>query len=117
MSGAFVVLAAILGPAKQIQVDKAASSTPISVNIFFQNKGVVRAFSGAFFLMFSQGVLAYMLPFKVVHLGFYATTSGLSLSTFDLVAILVFILPINHIFDRVKPIKRLAFGMGFMGVS
>jgi MFS family permease len=102
---------------KQLQVNKAISSTPISVNAFFQNKGLVRAFSGAFFLMFSQGVLAYMLPLKVVHLGFDAKTSGLLLSTFGLVAILVFILPVNRIFDRVKPIKTLAFGMGIMGLS
>lgn len=155
LSGAFVGLAAILGPAisgilasknselfvlgitgsimfilsilsifflrshsvkKQIHVDK-AFATPISVNAFFHNKGLLTAFSGAFFLMFSQGVLAYMLPLKVVHLGFDSKTSGLLLSTFGLVAILVFILPINRIFDRVKPIKTLAFGMGVMGLS
>ena len=88
-----------------------------SVHSIFQKSGVIKSFAGAFFLMFSQGVLAYMLPLKVVHLGFDTKTSGFLLSTFGFVAILVFILPINRIFDRVKPIYTLTFGMSIMGVS
>ncbi|MFJ5770688.1 MFS transporter [Psychrobacillus sp. NPDC093180] len=93
-------------------------STPtISIRHFFQEAGLVKAFAGAFFLMFSQGVLAYMLPLKILHLGFDTKTSGLLLSTFGFVAILVFIMPTNRIFDRVKPVKTLAFGMSLMGIS
>jgi MFS family permease len=152
LSGAFVGLAAIVGPAtsgilasKQGEVfvlgmtgsimlvlsilslvllrkiaiereDKVASS-PYSVRSIFQQNGIIKSFAGAFFLMFSQGVLAYMLPLKVLHLGFDTKTSGLLLSTFGFVAILVFILPINRIFDRVKPVYTLAFGMCIMGIS
>ncbi|WP_391204862.1 MFS transporter [Psychrobacillus sp. L4] len=154
LSGAFVGLAAIVGPAmsgilaskqsevfvlgitgsimlilsvlsifflksvsiiKQIEGNKGTSSVTI-IDLFRKN-GLVKAYSGAFFLMFSQGVLAYMLPLKVLHLGFDSKTSGILLSTFGFVAILIFVLPINRIFDRVKPIKTLAFGMGLMGVS
>ena len=43
---------------------------------------MVRAFAGAFFLMFSQGVLALVLPLKVVSLGFDTKTSGMLLSAF-----------------------------------
>lgn len=154
LSGAFVGLAAIIGPAtsgiiaskqgevfvlsmtgsfmltlsvlslfllRSIAINKNTkqrqSIEKITVRYFFKNSGLVKAFAGAFFLMFSQGVLAYMLPLKIVHLGFDTKTSGILLSTFGFVAILVFILPINRVFDLVKPIKTLAFGMGLMGVS
>ena len=151
LSGAFVGLAAIAGPAtsgilasKKSEVfvlgmtgtimlilsilslvllrkvaigrkDKKTSS--YSIRYIFKQNGIIKSFAGAFFLMFSQGVLAYMLPLKVLHLGFDSKTSGLLLSTFGFIAILVFILPINRVFDRVKPVYTLAFGMSLMGIS
>ncbi|MEI4770738.1 MFS transporter [Psychrobacillus sp. FJAT-51614] len=151
LSGAFVGLAAILGPAmsgimaskreevfvlnitgsimlilsilsvfllRTVSINKKMEkSVSVTVGCLFTKSDLVKAFAGAFFLMFSQGVLAYMLPLKVLHLGFDSKTSGLLLSTFGFVAILVFILPINQLFDQVKPIKTLAFGMGLMGIS
>lgn len=151
LSGAFVGLAAIAGPAtsgilaskksevfvlgmtgsimlvlsilsfvllRKVTIErKGKDVSNHSVHSTFKKNGVIKSFAGAFFLMFSQGVLAYMLPLKVVHLGFDTKTSGFLLSTFGLVAILVFILPINRIFDRVKPIYTLTFGMSIMGVS
>ena len=95
----------------------AATASTVSIRTFFQKPGLVKAFAGAFFLMFSQGVLAYMLPLKIMLLGYDSKTSGFLLSTFGLVAILIFILPTNRIFDRVKPVKTLAFGMALMGLS
>lgn len=154
LSGAFVGLAAIVGPAmsgivaskksevfvlgitgtimlilsvlsifllRSIAIKKKEEAKTVTSNVtirdFFKRSGLVKAFAGAFFLMFSQGVLAYMLPLKVIHLGFDSKVSGLLLSTFGLVAILVFILPTNRIFDRVNPVKTLAFGMALMGIS
>ena len=67
--------------------------------------------------MFSQGVLALVLPLKVESLGFDTKTTGLLLSTFGVVAILIFLLPINRIFDRVRPVVTLAFGITLMGLS
>ena len=97
---------------------KAGGKEPyIPVRTFFRSVPVLKAFSGAFFLMFSQGVLAYMLPLKVIELGRDTQTSGMLLSTFGIVAILVFLLPINNLFDRLNPLNTLAFGMITMGVS
>ncbi|MER2089882.1 MAG: MFS transporter [Sporosarcina sp.] len=93
------------------------SSKKFRVIHLFHNPGMVRAFAGAFFLMFSQGVLALVLPLKVESLGFDTKTSGLLLSTFGVVAILIFLLPINRIFDRVRPVVTLAFGISLMGLS
>ena len=67
--------------------------------------------------MFSQGVLALVLPLKVESLGFGTQTSGMLLSTFGVVAILIFLLPINRIFDRARPVTTLAFGISLMGFS
>ena len=153
ISGAFVGLAAIIGPAYG-GIVAAKTSTPFIMTVnggimmllailaffvlrsftyvrklpskgadnfrvktLFQHPGMVRAFAGAFFLMFSQGVLALVLPLKIESLGFDTKTTGLLLSTFGVVAILIFLLPINRIFDRVRPIVTLAFGITLMGLS
>lgn len=153
ISGAFVGMAAILGPAfggivasktstpfimsingffmlllaicaffilrsfTYVRKTHPENRTPFHVRMLFQNSGMIRAFAGAFFLMFSQGVLALVLPLKVEYLGFDAKTSGVLLSTFGVVAILIFLLPINRIFDKVRPISTLAFGISLMGLS
>ena len=67
--------------------------------------------------MFSQGVLALVLPLKVEALGFDTKATGMLLSTFGIVAILIFLLPINRIFDKVRPMITLAFGISMMGIS
>lgn len=152
ISGAFVGLAAIIGPAfsgimasrtnevtvlsvtacfmlglgvlaffllrsKKVVQTSSRQKDRLAVRSFFQNASVLKAFLGAFFLMFSQGVLAYMLPLKVIQLGNDAQTSGMLLSTFGIVAVLVFLLPINKLFDQLKPMNTLAFGMTTMGMS
>jgi MFS family permease len=152
ISGAFVGLAAIIGPAfGGILASKTSETAVFSVTAscmlllgvlaffllrsakiperphseqakrpvrrLFRNIPVVKAFLGAFFLMFSQGVLAYMLPLKVLELGSDTKTGGMLLSTFGIVAVLIFILPINRLYDRIKPIRLLVFGMSVMGAS
>lgn len=152
ISGAFVGIAAIIGPAfsgilasrtsvpfvfnitascmlllgiltffilksNQIKKEKSTPSVHIPISVFFNNSGTLKAFAGAFFLMFSQGVIAYLLPLKVQSLGFDSRLSGTLMSTFGIIAVLVFILPTNRIFDKVAPIKTLSLGIGLMGVS
>ncbi len=152
ISGAFVGLAAITGPAysgiiasristpgimlinggimvlltvfafaflRSFQRSQKKSTKPSGNEVrgLFRHPGIQRAFAGAFFLMFSQGVLALILPLKVEALGFETKTTGMLLSTFGVVAILVFLLPINRVFDRVKPMITLAFGISLMGAS
>ncbi|OLN21744.1 MFS transporter [Domibacillus antri] len=149
ISGAFVGLAAIIGPAFSGIVASRASETAVLTvtavimlllgvlaisflradvqgkllhqakadGTFLSHPDVLKAFTGAFLLMFSQGVLAYMLPLKVIHLGYDTKTSGLLLSTFGIVAILVFLLPTNRLFDVLKPVYTFAFGVALMGAS
>lgn len=151
VSGAFVGLAAIIGPAygaisaNRSSVEQTMGITGallfiLGISAFFAlkrktikkepepskalafsdiafNRGLLQSFAGAFFLMFSQGVLAYMLPLKVDGLGFGSEMSGLLLSTFGIAAILVFLLPINRLFDKIKPLHTLIAGFIFMGLS
>ncbi|MCJ7840138.1 MFS transporter [Lederbergia sp. NSJ-179] len=152
LSGAFVGLAAVIGPAfsgivsnktsevtvlsitaifmfllgllallflrtKTIIPKEKTKKEAISVRIFFQNPLIMKTFLGALFLMFSQGVVAYMLPLKVLELGGNTQTSGLLMSTFGFVAILVFVLPTNNLFDQLKPLNTAVFGLSLMGIS
>ena len=81
------------------------------------NSGMIRAFLGAFFLMFSQGAIAYLLPQHVESLGYGTRLSGMLMSVFGVVAVLIFALPTNRIFDRLQPIRSFSIGLGLMGVS
>lgn len=111
------VFAFFLLKSKHVKKEKSAPITSIPIHVLFTNTGTLKAFSSAFFLMFSQGVIAYLLPLKVQSLGFDSRLSGTLMSTFGIIAVLVFILPINRIFDRVAPIKTLSLGISLMGIS
>ncbi|MNI33601.1 putative transporter [compost metagenome] len=67
--------------------------------------------------MFSQGVIAYLLPLHIQTLGYDSRLSGTLMSTFGIVAVLIFVLPTNRIFDRVASSKTTAIGIGLMGLS
>ncbi|GGE75836.1 MFS transporter [Priestia taiwanensis] len=83
----------------------------------WSRKGLVHAYIGSFALMFSQGILAYMLPVKVEALGLPSSTTGMLLSTFGIVAIIFFILPTNKIFDRFQREIIMLIGMGIIAFS
>ncbi len=110
------VLALVLLRKKQITKTK-EQSVYIPVRTFFRHPGTLKSFTGAFFLMFSQGVIAYQLPLHVQQLGFDSKMSGMLMSTFGIVAVLIFILPTNRIFDHVAPVYTLAIGISLMGLS
>ena len=81
------------------------------------NQGIWKAFGGAFFLMFSQGGLAYLLPMYVEGLGYDSRMSGTLLSIFGIVAVIIFVSPTNRIFDKVNSSYTLVIGLGLLGVS
>ncbi|MFJ5565631.1 MFS transporter [Lysinibacillus xylanilyticus] len=111
------ILAFFLLKSNQVKKEKSAPTANIPFYVLFNNIGALKAFTSAFFLMFSQGVIAYLLPLKVQSLGFDSRLSGTLMSTFGIIAVLIFILPTNRIFDRVAPIKTLSLGISLMGIS
>lgn len=142
ITGAFVGIAAIIGPASsgilasKISVPNVLSfvavygiilliglllllrkfSLPKRVKKQVKEKlqwniGIMKAYGGAFFLMFSQGVLAYLLPIHIQDLGYSSRMSGTLLSVFGIVAVLIFILPTNRIFDFINAQVTLLVGV------
>lgn len=81
------------------------------------NSSLLKAYGGAFFLMFSQGVLAYLLPIHVQDLGYGSRVAGTLLSVFGIVAVLIFILPTNKIFDYLNAQFTLLIGVLLLGVA
>ena len=75
------------------------------------------SFTGAFALMFAQGVLAYMLPLQVQSLDYGSQFSGILLSTFGITAILIFGLPTNRLFDRYDNRHIMLIGMAVIGIA
>lgn len=107
---ALVVLRQLRLTGKRIDTDEQPVSDALQ-------RDVLKAYVGAFLLMFSQGALAYLLPLYVQALGYDSRLSGTLLSTFGIVAVLVFVMPTNRLFDRVEPTKLAALGITILGVS
>lgn len=82
-----------------------------------RNPYAVTAYTGAFALLFAMGVLTFALPLKTDELLMPAQTAGMLLSTFGLIAILVFVLPSNRMFDRLPPFRLLLIGLAIVMVS
>ena len=94
-----------------------ASTKELQSDKFIFNRGVIQSFAGAFLLMFSQGALAYLLPLRVEALGYSSRLSGTLLNMFGIVAVALFLLPTNKLFDRISPFISFSIGLGSMGVS
>jgi integral membrane protein len=78
---------------------------------------LAHSFAGAFFLMFSQGALAYLLPRHVEDLGYSSRMSGTLMSLFGLIAVAVFIVQARAGFRRLPPALRFAAGLAMMALS
>jgi len=108
----FVLSVFFLRSNKRGKTDRARAVRKLELN-----SGMVRAFLGAFFLMFSQGALAYLLPQHVESLGYNSRLSGMLMSIFGVVAVIIFALPTNKLFDRLQPIRSFSIGLSLMGIS
>lgn len=82
-----------------------------------KSEPLLQAYIGAFTLMFSQGIVTYMLPVKVEALALKASTTGMMLSVFGITAILFFLLPTNRIYDRFNRSKLMLIGIAVMAFA
>ncbi|WP_156857014.1 MFS transporter [Oceanobacillus sp. AG] len=76
---------------------------------------VLQASLAAFALMISNGTLAFALPLKVSDMGLTSETTGMMLSTYGIVALIVFLTPINRIFDRISSLALVITGIMIIG--
>lgn len=81
------------------------------------NLQVIASFVGAFSLMLSQGALAYLLPLRVSDFGMDSSFSGTLLSVFGVIAVIVFVSPLKRMFDRIKPIYCFMAGLMLLAIS
>ncbi|HLQ71646.1 MAG TPA: MFS transporter [Bacillota bacterium] len=80
-----------------------------------KNKYVLQASLAAFAIMISNGTLAFALPLKVTEMGMSSATTGLLLSTYGIVALIVFLTPLNRMYDRFPPIILVVIGILLIG--
>src|SRR5690625_2093221 len=76
---------------------------------------VIQASLAAFALMISNGTLAFALPLKVDEMGMTSTTTGMLLSTYGIVALIVFLTPLNRMFDKFSPVTLVVTGITIIG--
>lgn len=76
---------------------------------------VIQASLAAFALMISNGTLAFALPLKVEEMGMTSATTGILLSIYGIVALIVFLTPINRMYDKFSPIALVVLGISFIG--
>lgn len=78
---------------------------------------LTNAYFGSFSLFFSLGVVTVLLPIRAAQISSNGALGGMMISTFGVVAILVFLLPTNKMYDYFDPQKILASGMFTVAMS
>lgn len=78
---------------------------------------IILASLAAFALMISNGTLAFALPLNVEEMGRGTATTGMLLSTFGIVALIVFMTPLHRIYDRFPAIRLIAIGLFVIGIG
>lgn len=76
---------------------------------------VLQASLAAFALMISNGTLAFALPLKVADMGMTSETTGMMLSIYGIVALIVFLTPLNRIFDKLSSLTLVIIGIMIIG--
>lgn len=82
-----------------------------------KNKTLIQASLAAFALMISNGTLAFALPLKVEELGLKSDTTGVLLSVFGIMALIVFLTKLNRLFSIFKPLSMILTGLVLVGIA
>lgn len=80
-----------------------------------KNRYVLQASLAAFAIMISNGTLAFALPLKVEAMNLTSSTTGMLLSMYGIIALIIFVTPINRIYDRFRSILLVVSGIGLIG--
>ncbi|KON87290.1 bicyclomycin resistance protein [Sporosarcina globispora] len=116
MIGCSVLAFMFLPPGKLKDIEEKSSHSEKMPSLI-KNPMLTASYLGAFSLMFAQGSLAYLLPLQVEELQFDSMYSGILLSTFGITAILIFLLPVNKIFDKYRHNNTMLAGMLIIGIA
>src|SRR5699024_12068761 len=83
----------------------------------FKNSLFIFASLASVSLMVSNGTLAFALPLNVEVIEKGTETTGILLSTFGIVALIVFMTPLHKIYDRFKAVQLIALGLFLIGIG
>lgn len=75
------------------------------------------AYVSALALMTSMGALSFALPLKTMSLGLDAGTTGTLLSVFGITAVIVFISPLNRMYNDVSELRLIESGIVVITIS
>lgn len=78
---------------------------------------ILLASFAAFALMVSNGTLAFALPLNVEAMERSTETTGMLLSTFGIMALIIFLTPLNRIYDHFKASHLIIAGLSFIGIG
>src|SRR5699024_10962761 len=78
---------------------------------------ILLASFAAFSLMVSNGTLAFALPLNVEVMGRTTETTGMLLSTFGIMALIIFLTRVNFIYDRFSAVHLIMLGLSFIGIG
>lgn len=78
---------------------------------------ILLASFAAFALMISNGTLAFALPLNVEAMGKSTEITGMLLSTFGIMALIIFLSPLNFIYDRFKASHLIMVGLSLIGLG
>ncbi|MET3506226.1 MFS transporter [Halalkalibacter oceani] len=78
---------------------------------------LLQASMAAFALMVSNGTLAYALPLKVGEIDFTTATTGMLLSLYGITALVVFVTPLNRIYEWFRAWKLVVTGLVLIALS
>jgi MFS transporter, DHA1 family, multidrug resistance protein len=82
-----------------------------------KNRLLLQACLAAFALMVSNGVLAFALPIRTGEFGLSTAVTGILLSIYGITALIVFISPLNNIYQRFSPFPLVLTGLIFITFS
>ena len=82
-----------------------------------KNRIILQASLAAFALMVSNGTLAFALPLNVEEIGLNSDITGMLLSIFGIVALIIFLTPLNRLYDRFSPQQLIISGLILIGLA
>lgn len=115
ISAVLVLLFVPRPPRKMHKADK----KEIKLEIFAMLKTVSlsNVYMAAFTLFYCLGVVTYLLPLRAAEISDSGSLGGLMISIFGVVAIFVFLLPTNRMYDKYDANKIIIIGMLIVVIS
>ena len=104
----------VANPEEEQKVEQDHIEPNVSI---LKTKPLLHAYLSIFLLLFSLGILSYGLPVMVEELTIRSEMTGVLLSIFGIVAILMFVLPTNRIYDKANKATLMSVGLTIVAVS